>query len=236
MQANWAPEQFVDEAQWVQSTSEQHGWPHGIVAYADFTNSDVRPQLDRLAKIPLVRGIRQQFHWHENALYRFAAQSDLARDSAVQTNIAYLADYNWTFDLQLFAPQMIGGAELAAACPKVTFILQHAGMLEDLSAEGWMTWRAGMQALAAQPNIVSKLSGLGTFEHRVDAELITDIWSETLSLFGADRCLWGSNFPIEKLWTSYRDLLAAHKQASTALKPSDAVKIFHDNAQRIYRL
>ena len=67
-----------------------------------------------------------------------------------------LADYGWSFDLQVFAPQMAGAAELAAACPKVTFVLQHAGMLEDLSPQGWAEWRAGMKRLAAQPNVVIK--------------------------------------------------------------------------------
>ena len=52
----------------------RHGWPHAIVAYADFNVDDVRPQLDRLARYPLVRGVRMQLHWHENPLYRFAAR------------------------------------------------------------------------------------------------------------------------------------------------------------------
>lgn len=236
VQANWAVDQFVDEAQWVQGVAEQSGWPHGIVAFADFTVDDVRPQLDRLAKIPLVRGIRQQMHWHKNPMYRFAKSPDMARDSVFQRNIGYLAEYNWVFDLQLFSGQMQGGAELAAACPNVTFTLQHAGMLEETSQSAWSSWRQGMRALAAMPNVVSKLSGLGTFEHKVDPNLIASIWQETFSLFGADRCLWGSNFPIEKLWTSYADLLAAHKQAATTIGASDANKIFHNNAQQIYRL
>ena len=109
------------------------GWPHAIVAYADFAVDDVRPQLDRLARYPLVRGVRMQLHWHENPLYRFAARADLCADPTIRRNVARLADYGWSFDLQVFAPQMAGAADLAEACPDVTFVLQHAGMLEDLS-------------------------------------------------------------------------------------------------------
>ena len=72
VQANWADD-AEDEVAWVQETGMKHGWPHAIVAYADFNVDDVRPQLDRLARYPLVRGVRMQLHWHENPLYRFAA-------------------------------------------------------------------------------------------------------------------------------------------------------------------
>ena len=177
------------------------GWPHAIVGYADLLAEDVRPQLDRLSRYPRLRGVRMQLHWHENEMYRFAPRPDLALDPLLQRNIARLADYRLAFDLQVFAGQMAGAAELAAACPNVTFVLQHAGMLEDLSPEGRAEWRAGMEVLAAQPNVVSKLSAFGTFIHRNDAAHIARIFRETVELFGADRCLFGSNFPIEKLWT-----------------------------------
>ena len=112
VQANWAPNWAADEVAWVQSVADDTGWPHGIVGYADFTVQDVRPHLDRLAKSDLMRGIRQQLHWHENPLYRFAKHADLCADPTVQRNIAHLADYDWSFDLQVFAPQMAGAAEL----------------------------------------------------------------------------------------------------------------------------
>ncbi|MEM6622290.1 MAG: amidohydrolase family protein [Pseudomonadota bacterium] len=236
VQANWAPNWAADEAAWVQRTASETGWPHAIVAYADMTVADVRPALDKLATYPLVRGIRQQFHHHENPLYCFAARSDLAEDPVVQRNISHLADYGWAFDLQVFAPQMAGATQLAATCPDVTFVLQHAGMLEDLSGEGRTTWRTGMQALAAQPNVTTKLSGLGTFIHANDPAHIADIVRETVKLFGPDRCLFGSNFPIEKLWTSYDDLFAAYKQATTKLPTKARAAIFNDTAARVYRL
>ncbi|MEL6267814.1 MAG: amidohydrolase family protein, partial [Pseudomonadota bacterium] len=166
VQANWAPNWFEDEVAWVQATAERTGWPHAIVGYADMTLRDVRRQLDRLVRYPLMRGIRQQFHWHEDPRYRFAARPDLAEDPAVQANIARLAEYGWSFDLQVFAPQMAGAARLAEACPDVTFVLQHAGMLEDTSAGGRAAWEAGMTRLAACPNVVTKLAAFGTIIHR----------------------------------------------------------------------
>ena len=154
-----------------------------------------------------------QLHWHENPLYRFAARADLAADPTIRRNVGRLADYGWSFDLQVFARQMADAAGLAEACPNVTFVLQHAGMLEDLCHEGRAEWHAGMVRLAACPNVVAKLSGLGTFFHRNDPAHIADIMRETVRIFGAERCLFGSNFPIEKLWTSYGELVDAYRDA-----------------------
>ncbi|SFI32513.1 amidohydrolase family protein [Jannaschia pohangensis] len=236
VQANWPTERAEDEVAWVSQTAQDTGWPMGIVGYADMTVPDARPALDRLARYPLLRGIRQQFHWHENPTYRFAQDPDICRFPNVQANIARLADYGLTFDLQVFAGQMDSAAALARACPRVTLILQHAGMLEDLSDAGRADWRQAMATLAAEPNVVSKLSGFGTFIHRNDPALIAWLISETVGLFGAQRCLWGSNFPIEKLWTSYDRLLDAHRQGAGGLSAAEQADIFTNTAVRVYRL
>ena len=236
MQANWEPEHFEDEVAWVERVAEESGWPHAIVGYADLLVEDVRPQLDRLARYPRLRGIRMQLHWHEKEMYRFASRTDLALHPMLQRNVARLADYNLAFDLQVFARQMADAATLASACPRVTFVLQHAGMLEDLSPEGRAEWRAGMKVLAARPNVYSKLSAFGTFIHRNDAAHIACIFRETVEIFGAERCLFGSNFPIEKLWTSYRVLLDAFLDASASLDDESRKAIFEGTAARVYRL
>ena len=98
---------------------------------------------------------------------------------------------------------MKSASDFAAACPDVTFVLQHAGMLEDLSEAGRALWEDGMKRLADRPNVVCKLSGLGTFIHGNDADHIEEVTVQAVAWFGADRCLFGSNFPIEKLWCRY---------------------------------
>jgi predicted TIM-barrel fold metal-dependent hydrolase len=236
VQTNWPKDRFEDETAWVQEIADEHGWPHAIVAFADFSVDDIRQQLDRLVRYSLVRGVRMQLHWHENPLYRFAARPDLCADPVIRRNIARLAEYGWSFDLQVFAPQMTEAARLAEACPGVTFILQHAGMLEDLSPRGRAAWRAGMMRLAACPNVVAKLSGLGTFIHRNDPAHVADMLNETVALFGAERCLFGSNFPIEKLWTDYRSLIDAYVAATTRLRTDQREAIFKTTAMRVYRL
>jgi predicted TIM-barrel fold metal-dependent hydrolase len=131
---------------------------------------------------------------------------------------------------------MKGAAELAASAPKVTFILQHAGMPEDMSDNGWQVWRDGMKRLAAAPNVVTKLSALGTFIHRNDPDHIAAIVRETIQIFGAERSMFGSNFPVEKLWTKYSDLVSAYRNAVTPLGEATSRAVLHDTAARVYRL
>jgi predicted TIM-barrel fold metal-dependent hydrolase len=236
VQTNWAKTGAVQEVEWVQSVADRHGRPHAVVGYADLLDDAVADTLKRQALHPLMRGIRMQLHWHENEMYRFAAAPDLTNDPRLRKNIRRLVDYGWSFDLQVFTSQMADAARLAADNPDITFVLQHAGMLEDLSPGGRSAWREGMKRLAGEPNIVSKLSGLGTFIHRNDPAHIEDVALQTVELFGADRCLFGSNFPIEKLWTSYADLVAAHRMAIASLPEKDQRSILAGTATRVYRL
>ena len=236
VQCNWAKEKAVAEVAWVQSVADAHGWPHAIVGYADLLDENAGETLKRQSAFPLMRGIRMQLHWHENEMYRFAPIPDLMNDPRFRRNIASLADYGWSFDLQVFASQMRDAAKLAADNPDITFILQHAGMLEDLTPAGRAAWRDGMKRLADQQNVVSKLSALGTFIHRNDLSHIADVVGQTIEIFGADRCLFGSNYPIEKLWTSYADLVDAYRSVMSPFDEEMQSAVFSGTAKRVYRL
>lgn len=236
VQANWAPGEGEAEVAWVEGVANATGWPQGIVGFADMTVADARPALDRLARHPRMRGIRQQMHWHTNPAWRFAARPDLVRDPAVLRNVAYLADYDWVFELQVFAGQMPAACELVDACPGVTFVLVHAGMLADLSEAGRALWRRNIADLARRPNVMAKLSGFGTFLRRNDPDHVGWMLSETVLAFGAERCLFGSNFPIEKLWTPYAGLVDAFRQGAGGLSQGEREAVFSVTARRIYRL
>ena len=236
VQANRAPEEAEAEVAWVEGIANATGWPQAITGFADMTVPDARPALDRLARHPRMRGIRQQLHWHRHPPYRFAARPDLARDPVLQRNIARLADYGWVFELQVFPEQMPAAGGLLDACPDVTFILTHAGMLEDLSEDGRALWRSNIAALARRPNLVAKLSGFGTFLRRNDPAHVGWMISETLLAFGAERCLFGSNFPIEKLWTSYAGLMDAFRRGAGGLAEGERQALFETTARRVYRL
>ena len=236
VQANWPKERAVDETAWVQSVGDTTGWPQAIVGYADMLSDEAPATIEQLVKFRNFRGVRMQIHWHENELYRFAPKPDVAADPVFRRNLRALAHHGLSFDLQVFTSQMAGAAEMAAANRDVTFVLQHAGMLEDLSPAGVAAWREGMKRLADQPNVVAKLSALGTFLRRNDPAHIAFVSTETVALFGAERCMFGSNFPIEKLWTTYPELIAANRAAVAGLPETDQRLVLHGTAARIYRM
>jgi predicted TIM-barrel fold metal-dependent hydrolase len=236
VQTNWEPRRAIEEVAWVQEIADAHGFPHAIVGFADLSGETLPAALSAMQRYPRLKGIRQQVHWHENPQYRFAPRPDVMADEAWRRGFAQLASRRLLFELQIFTSQMTAGATLARAFPDTTFVLEHAGMPEDLSASGRAAWRAGMRGLADCPNMFVKLSALGTFVHRATLADIKPIVSDTVTLFGAERCLWGSNFPIEKLWTDYATLVEISCEAVAHLPPSEQRQILSETARRLYGL
>ena len=235
VQTNWAKEDFEKEVAFLSDTAKASGWPHAIVGYADMTVDDVRPQIDRLKKYPLLRGVRMQLHWHETPAFRFAKSPDQVIDPTVKKNVARLKDYGLSFDLQLFPTQMKDGLQLVGENAEINFILTHAGMLTDLAEPVVEEWKAGLRTLAKAPNLYAKLSGLGTFVHRNAPEVIGTVVDNAIGILGSDRLMFGSNFPIEKLWTTHAELIAAHRKAVARHGQTAETDIFWNTAERIYR-
>jgi L-fuconolactonase len=235
VQTNWAKEHFEKEVAFVSETAARTGWPHAIVGYADMAVDDVRPQLDRLVTYPLLRGVRMQLHWHETSAFRFAPSADQVIDPKVRANVRRLKDYGLAFDLQLFPAQMQDGLQLVSENPETTFVLTHCGMLTGDDPTALAAWRSGLQTLAKAPNLYAKLSGLGTFVHRNDPGLISLIYDHAIAILGSDKLMFGSNFPIEKLWTSHAELIAAHRAAAAKYSRADQDNIFWQAAERVYR-
>ena len=104
---------------------------------------------------------------------------------------------------------------------------------ESVAPEHVAPWTAGLELLARSPNVVVKLSGQGTFVRRVDEPLIRLVASTAIKLFGARRCLFGSNFPIESLWTDYATLVRTWRDALDADVRDDVLAA---TARRVYRL
>jgi len=236
VQANWDRARGADEVAWVQGIADEHGFPHAIIGFADLAQDagGLTATLDAMARSSRFRGIRQQLQWHDNPNYRFAARPDVTADNTWRRGLAQLAPRGLLFELQVFTGQMAASAELVRAFPHTTFVLDHAGMLEDLSDAGHQAWRTGMRQLANCPNVFVKLSALGTFVHRATLADIQPIVSDTVTLFGAERCVWGSNFPIEKLWTDYATLVSNIRAAVSHLPAGAQRQILSDTARRLY--
>ena len=237
VQTNWPLDRAVDEVRWVQSVADEHGWPQAVVGSADLFSPHAGRVLDaQRALSPLVRGTRLQLHWHEDERFRFASAPNRMDDPVLRANIGLLAELGWLFELQVFPGQMRDAVRLVADFPRTTFVLVHAGMLESVDPRHVAPWRAALELLSEQPNAVVKLSGLGTFVHRVDEGLIRLVVSTAVELFGGERCMFGSNFPIESLWTDFDGLFQAWLRMLAELPVEARRDVLGRTARRVYSI
>jgi len=237
VQPNWPLERAVEEVVWIAGVQAAAGWPQAVIAAADMFDPGAPAVFARQrAASPLVRGIRLQLHWHADERYRYATAPDRTGEAAFRSNLAALAELGWLFELQVFPSQMAAAAEAVAATPALTFVLVHAGMLESGAAEHVRPWREGLTRLAALPNVVVKLSGQGTFVRRLDTDLIRLATHTAVELFGSERCMFGSNFPIEGLWTDMASLIGAWVAVVGELDLEQRRDILGRTARRVYDL
>lgn len=237
VQVNVAPGGEIDEVAWVDSVAARSGMPQAITGFCDLAGPQAAAVLDReLAASPRLRAIRQQLHWHENPAYRFAPRPDAFEDPAWRRGLAAVHRRGLKFELQVFPGQMPAARRLVADFPDLTFILLHAGMLVDRSPAGWHAWREQMQALAGHDNVVVKLSGLGTFPRRCVVEDWQPLIGQTIELFGADRCMFGSNFPIERLWTDYATLVDVFRRCIAGFSADERRAVLANTARRVYAI
>jgi predicted TIM-barrel fold metal-dependent hydrolase len=238
VQPNWPMDRVVDEVRWIAGLHAETGWPMAMVGCADlFAPDAVEVMRAQQAVSPLVVGTRLQLHWHERPEFRFASAPDRMKDPVFRSNIAALSELGWLFELQVFADQMHDAAALVADHPEVQFVLVHAGMLVDRADEAEVAaWQAGMRDLAACPNIVVKLTGQGTFVHRVDPELLRFVADFVLREFGSARAMFGTNLPVETLWTDAATLTDAWRTALRDRTADEQADVFSRTARRVYGL
>ncbi|GLQ54277.1 amidohydrolase family protein [Devosia nitrariae] len=206
-----------------------------IVANADLSAADAEAMLAAHAAYPAVRGIRQVINLHTDPLFTYVTKDYLA-DPAWQKGFKLLDRFGMSFDLQLYPHQMQAAARLAADNPATQIILNHAGMFVDRTLAGWRQWRVGLRLLAEQPNVCVKISGLGMFDHDWTLESIRPYVLETLDVFGAERAMFASNFPVDKLFSSYGDLWRAFAAIVADLSGDEQAALMRGTAERVYRL
>jgi predicted TIM-barrel fold metal-dependent hydrolase len=234
--AGFDPSLPVEETRWLQSIADQRGFPHGVVARAELHRPDVETTLAAHCRFPNVRGIRHIVNWHPDPAKTYVTKPDFLTDPAWLRGFALLKRFNLSFDLQLYPSQMADAAALAAAHGDTMIILNHAGMPVDRDAEALSLWRTGMRALAAEPNVWVKISGLGMVDWRWTEESLRPFVLDTIEIFGPDRCMFASNFPVDKLYSSFDALYGAFKRIVSDFSMGEQRKLFSDAALAVYRI
>ena len=236
-----------------------------IVAHVDLTlGARLRPVLERhiAAAGGLARdggrlgGIRQPLAWDADAsLYNpaYPTTKDMADSASFRAGLSVLQSLGLPFEIWAYYPQLPRLAALARAFPDLPFVVNHLGGIvrahEHAGRDVFAAWHGGMAALAACPSVLVKLSGLGMrlssfgFDDAplppssADLAAVWRPWVHTaLDLFGPDRCMWGSNFPVDKGSYSYATGLNAFKLLLQDAPTKAQEDVFWRTASRHYAL
>ena len=235
VEAGANPADSLKETRWLQSVADARGYPHALVAHAELNHPNVEALLAEHAGHRNVRGIRQILNWHTDPKKTYTPRDWLA-DPAWQRGFALLRKYGLSFDLQIYPAQMQAAAQLASRHPDTPLILNHTGMPVDRDPAGLQAWRTGMQALAQQPNVAVKISGLAMLDWQWSTESLRPFVLQALELFGTDRCLFASNFPVDRLFGGFARQYSAYQALAATLSVTEQARVFASNAERIYRI
>jgi len=233
----------------------------GIVGSADLTlGSKVIPVLEAhiAASKNRFRGIRHISTWNANPADIMAAQNapkGLLLDPKFREGFACLQKYGLSFDAWLYFSQLMELVDLAKAFPYIAIVVNHIGGLlgigpyDGKTDEVFRDWKRGITALATCPNVSVKLGGLGMprsgfgwYKQATPpssaevAKAVAPYYNCCIEQFGVDRCMFESNFPIDKISFSYTVLWNALKRLSKDFSPQERAALFHDTAVKVYRL
>jgi predicted TIM-barrel fold metal-dependent hydrolase len=236
VEAGYDPTDPVGETRWLQATADAHNMPTGIVAAATLQNPDVERVLAGHRQYANVRGIRQNLNWHPNPTKTVLNRPDMMTDPTWLSGFRLLTRYDLSFDLQLYPSQMQDAARLAARHPETSIILNHAGMPLDRDEAGLALWHSGMKVLAAQPNVSAKISGLGMMDWHWSTESIRPFVLDTIEYFGVERCMFASNFPVDRLYSSFETLYDAFGEIVRDFTENEQRSLFGNTAAQVYRL
>jgi predicted TIM-barrel fold metal-dependent hydrolase len=226
----------IAETLWLQSIADQHGFPHAIVAQVKLDDPGVAQTIEAHRQAENLRGVRHILNWHADPRLRFAPAPDLIASDDWRRGFSLLERYGLSFDLQIYPSQLAAALDLARTFPDTQIVLCHLGMPIGRSSDELRDWEGAMRDFARAENVAVKLSGFALGPGRWTLETMRPLVLKVVEIFGVDRCMFGSNFPVDRLYSTYRGLVEAFEAATADFSPADAARLLSANAERVYRI
>jgi predicted TIM-barrel fold metal-dependent hydrolase len=221
VQAAVGSEDPVEETRWLQAAGERTGVPHGIVGFCAFDAPDAADVLRQHKESSRVCGIRDLRY------------DDYLSDPVWCQNAASLAELGLVLCDDPLIDHMPLLAKLAQANPALTVCVDHAGFPRRRDAEYFKQWRSAMEQLARCENTVVKISGLGMGDHAWTVDSLRQWVLTCIDLWG-QRSFFGTNWPVDRLYSSYGDVLDAYWELISGFSENEKNGLFHGNATRIF--
>jgi predicted TIM-barrel fold metal-dependent hydrolase len=240
MEGEWDPADPVGEALWMHELAQRSGVPHALAAQVWLDRDDVGEVLARYRQAPLAGLVRSVRH-KPRSVSRDAHHPGWAEPGSMRCprwrrGYAQLASSGLMFELQAPWWHMDEAVELARDFPATRIVVNHAGMPAVRDADTLASWRQAMDRLADCPNVIVKISGLGVAGQPWTPQLQAPVVEALLASFGARRCMFASNYPVDSLVASMDTIWATFKTLTRHLDPRDRLALFCDTAVEAYAL
>jgi predicted TIM-barrel fold metal-dependent hydrolase len=224
----------VSETSWLAELARdgEPAVPTVCVGYADLRRPDLDDVLARHQEYAFFRGVRQEAWFDPQSTRADVPRENLLDDPRWVRGLDRLALRGLSFDLLVWDHQLRQAATIFRELPDLTLVLEHLGV--PPAAQYLDRWRQGLRQFARQvPWARLKLSALGMAGGR---DVARPLIREAIEIFGPDRCLFASNFPVERPALSYRGVWATYDAVTADLSLSERAALFAGTATRIYRI
>jgi len=238
VQAEHDDDKPINETAWLQSLADNHSskLPNAIVAFADFSKDNIVEILDGHQEYKNTRGIRQILSFNKEEPKYSHASEDFMKNTTWVENFKNIRNRNLSFDIQIYKHQMQDAADLANKYDDVLFILNHTGEPCYQTEEYIQSWEENMKKLAKCENIVAKISGLGMFDPNWTIDSTRIFVEKTIQIFGIERCMFASNFPVDKIFNTFDNYWYSYFEITKNLSQNELNKVFSENAEKFYRI
>lgn len=230
--------QALDETRWLQSVADSKkskGFPQAIVAFCDLSTDAALAELKKHKTHANLRGIRQIIGRSPEEDLRTNSRH-LLDDATWTKNLCKLAEYELSFDLQLIPEYITSAYKVLRNVPDTKIALCHCGSPFNQSKEALGFWKKELKKLAQLPNVFCKISGFGMFDHNCSTQSIRPIIETVIETFTPRRCMFGSNFPVDKLYIGYQALWQAYFNITRSLSHDEKHALFFATANEFYSL
>ena len=236
VEAEWERSAQVEETRWLTGLNAAHGLPNVIVGHVWLAAPNCEEILRGHMAYPMFRGVRSKPVTSPTGDPASLPLSGTMRDPAWRAGLALLERFGLTYDLRVPYWHLHEAAEAIGPHGGLAVVLNHTGFPWDRSAAGLAAWRDAMRAVAALPNVHVKLSELGLRDAPWTVQGNRGVVREAVEIFGVDRCIWASNFPVAGLRIGYREQLEGMLEILGDLPGPDIDRVFRQNAAAFYRI
>ncbi|OED36139.1 hypothetical protein AB833_28365 [Chromatiales bacterium (ex Bugula neritina AB1)] len=217
------------ETDFLLDQAKQSAFVHGVVGWVDLCELDVEKVLEAYTEEPLLKGFRMLVHDHPDI--------NFADSTAHARGVGLLEKHGWSYDLLLKTVHLPAAINLVDRFPQQMFVVDHiAKPVPDGS--DWIPWQKGIVEIARRPNVYCKLSGMVT-------EAVWSNWQapdynryldEVFNAFGAERCMYGSDWPVCTCATDYRSMYSVVNNWAARLSESEQQSLFGGSCENFYRV